>query len=210
MSKRPKLAHDQRTAANSYNREEETPSVVEYEYTGRDHRNDIPKNVTHLRIHPSVTEIEDYAFHGKLRLKEVVLNDGLWVIGSDAFAYCTSLHKISIPSTVTKIDYSAFGSCTGLKEVVFNEGLMCIEGGAFRECKSLQSVRIPSTVTEIGRNAFNSCNSLRELVFNDGLKKIGDRSFESCTDYKVSRFHLQFMRLKMVHLKIVQIYERLY
>ena len=96
MSKRPKLAYHQRTTAN--NNREETSSVIEYEYTGRDHH--VPNNVTHARIHPSVTEIDDYTFHGKLRLKQVVLNEGLMRLGKSAFQECSSLQSITIPSSI--------------------------------------------------------------------------------------------------------------
>ena len=116
MSKRPKLAYHQRTAANNNTNREETSSIVEYEFTGRDHH--VPNNATHVRVHPSITKIEDYAFDRCTGLKEIVLNEGLTEICSYAFAYCTSLQNITLPSTVIKIDASAFIRCNSLTEVV--------------------------------------------------------------------------------------------
>jgi len=174
MSKRPKLDH-QRTASNNDNREE-TSSVVEYEYTGKY----VPNNVTHVRIHPSITSIQIFSFHNKLRLKEVVLNEGLTVIGQNAFGNCSSLECMTLPSTVIDIGASAFINCSSLTEVVLNEGIKRIGKDAFACCESLQSINIPSTVTEIGSFAFYCCNSLREVVLAEGLKKIGESLFRSC------------------------------
>ena len=179
-SKRPKLAYHQRTAAS--NNGEETSSVVQYEYTGRDHH--VPNNVTHVRIHPSVIEIENFSFHNKLRLKEVVLNEGLTVIGSNAFSYCDSLQSITFPSTLNKIGASAFINCNSLRETVLNEGLKKIENDIFQRCTSLHSITLPSTITEIGYYAFANCRSLEEVVLNEGLKKIGRSAFKNCTELR--------------------------
>ena len=93
-SKRPKLAYHQRTTSSNNNKEE-TSSVIEYEYTGRDHH--VPNNVTHVRISSGITKIEDYSFCNKLHLKEVVLNEGLTVIGTNAFRNCMALEHINFP-----------------------------------------------------------------------------------------------------------------
>ena len=160
MSKRPKLAYHQRTTADN-NREETSASVVEYEYTGKDHH--VPNNVTHVRIHSSITKIEKYTFHTKLHLKEVVLNDdGLTVIGSNAFCNCMALQSITLPSTLIKIGKGAFKKHTELREVVLNSGLREIGESAFQECTALESITLLSAVTDIGSDTFAGCSSLTE------------------------------------------------
>ena len=86
MSKRPKLAYDdqQTTANNNDFFSEETSSEVHFEYTGSDHQ--VPDYVTHVRVHPSVTKIDDAAFHSEQHLKEVILSEGLVEIGSDVYS----------------------------------------------------------------------------------------------------------------------------
>jgi len=88
--KRPKLDH-QRTTANINNREE-TSSIIEYEYTGTGDR--VPNYVQHVRIHSSVTKINNNSFYNCESLREVVLNDGLREIGESAFQECTALESI--------------------------------------------------------------------------------------------------------------------
>ena len=175
MSKRPKLAYHQRTTANKTS----SSDVVVFEYTGRG-RDHVPNNVTHVRIHPSITKIEDWSFYDRRRLKEVVLNEGLTVICSYAFSNCSSLPNITLPFTVIEIDQDAFNSCTNLREVVLNEGLQKIENSAFIYCTSLASITLPSTVIEIGKRVFDGCGSLREVLLNEGIKKVKEHAFQNC------------------------------
>lgn len=54
----------------------------------------VPQNVTHVRFHPSVTLVTDIgnrAFTGRDRLREVLLNEGLKIIGVNAFKGCKLL-----------------------------------------------------------------------------------------------------------------------
>jgi len=98
---------------------------VMFEYTGK---TPIPDNVTHVRFHPSVTEVGDLlrdgcnSFDYRISLKEVVLNEGLKKIGIEAFHRCDSLESITFPSTLREIIDGAFKDCNNLKQIVINEG----------------------------------------------------------------------------------------
>ena len=163
MSKKSKLYND--------------ASQVMFEYYGG---GGVPRNVTHVRFHPSVVNVRSEAFHSRKSLVEVVINDGLREMGESAFYGCSSLQSISIPSTITKIGTFVFDSCIGLEEVVLKEGLKEIGHKAFANCKALQSITIPSTVEMIDTSAFFSCTEMREVILNDGLKKIGGGAFQKC------------------------------
>jgi len=102
---------------------------------------DVPKHITHVKFHPSVTEVHDEAFKDCTKLKEVVFSDG-----------------------ITKIGNRSFKGCTKLKRVVFNNGLKQIGHDAFANCSSLDSVTFPSTITKIGDRAFKECSSFKELT----------------------------------------------
>ena len=49
-----------------------------------------------------------YKFNGDKNTKEVNIPSGFEQIGADAFIYCSSLTKVTIPNTVTRIGESAF------------------------------------------------------------------------------------------------------
>ena len=150
-----------------------------FEYTGKGCV--VPKDVTIIRFHPSVVEVEKRAFQDCKQLREVVFNDGLRKIGWQAFRSCQSLSSIALPSTVTEIDECAFMNCKQLREIVLNEGQQNIGDGSFYNCTSLSSITLPSTVMEVGSSAFKNCNNLREVLFNNGLRKIEWSAFENCT-----------------------------
>ena len=157
---------------------------VMFEYTGK---TSIPENVTHIRFHSSVVEVGNniiFPIAECTQLKEVVLNEGLETIGSNAFEGLSVLESITLPSTLTEIDIYAFKGCCSLKEVVFNEGLKKIARAAFIQCTALQSIALPSTLTEIARSTFYGCRKLEEVVLNEGIKSIGIYAFRGCSSLR--------------------------
>ena len=153
---------------------------VVYEYMGMDEREDIPRNVTIVRFHSSVTYVGDSMFRGCEQLKKVVFNEGLKKIGRESFYECRSLESVTLPSAVIEIGSYAFGDCKQLKKVVFNEGLLRIGRAAFDNCYRLECINLPSTLVEIDDSSFHCCHSLKGVVLNEGLRKIGDSSFWRC------------------------------
>ena len=152
---------------------------VVFEYTGEGCV--VPKDVTTILFHPSVTEIGSGAFYGCNKLREVMFNDGMQKIGTSAFWFCTSLSSITLPSTVAEVGNCAFYYCSNLRGVLLNEGLQKIGWNAFFECTSLPTITLPSTVTEIDTYAFKNCNNLKEVIFHCVPRKIGKNAFRTCT-----------------------------
>ncbi|KAL7523122.1 hypothetical protein ACHAXR_000034 [Thalassiosira sp. AJA248-18] len=76
-------------------------------YTGQE-RGAIPRDVTRIRVDPSVTRIPEEAFKNLYRLVEVEICEGVEEIGRGAFWNCQSLRRITIPSTITRILDGAF------------------------------------------------------------------------------------------------------
>ena len=125
-------------------------------------------------------------------------------IGAQAFADCTNLQSVEIPSSITDIGESAFEGCTGLqsvtidantdrlndtvffncenlKEVDFPDQVTAIGDGTFNGCSSLQSVDIPETVTEIGDQSFSGCSALTAVEIPESVEVIGSSAFSNCT-----------------------------
>ncbi len=82
---------------------------------------DIPRDVTHVRVDPSVTEIYPCTFQKLRHLVHVELCEGLKSIHTQAFKGCRSLHSIRIPSTVIFIAEDAFKGCNSLENIEFCE-----------------------------------------------------------------------------------------
>ena len=80
-----------------------------------------------------------------------------------AFRNCTTITKVTFPSSVTEICDFALAECTGLASVSLSSGLTTIGYGAFQSCTALKSITIPSSVTSISGNPFSSCTALTAI-----------------------------------------------
>jgi len=193
--------------------------VVAFEYNGvicggSQNPYNVPENVTHVQFHPSVTELKYMLpMAGRTRLKEVVLNEGLKIIGKHSFRNCKSLQRIIIPSSVLEIGRSAFEGCVQLRELVFHEGIKKIEKSAFSQCSSLESISLPSTLNEIGDYSFLFCSRLREIHINNERMQIGDNALYHCRSLQRIKLPSIAARLEAIiqsgHIDIISKIDRL-
>ena len=97
--------------------------------------------------------------------KNVVIPDGVKVIGDGAPVFGSTVESVTIPASVTEIAEMAFHGCSALKSATFAEGsqLKKIGESAFYTATSLETLTIPEGVTEIGTNAFYATHALREI-----------------------------------------------
>ena len=106
--------------------------------------------------------------------KNVVIPDGVKVIGEGSSVFGNEIESVTIPTSVTEIADYAFNGCSGLKSVTFAEGsgLTKIGGSAFYAANSLESLTIPEGVTEIGSYAFCAMSRLRAINLPASLKNV--------------------------------------
>ena len=148
-------------------------------YTGQS-RHDIPRDVTHVKVDPSIKVIGRHAFYDFKMLRWVELCKGLEHIDGGAFKACKSLERIIIPSNIKVIGERAFSSCTMLRGIELHEGLERIDRSAFYKCTSLECIVVPSTVKVIGAQAFYSCWMLRGIELR-AVEYIATDAFENCS-----------------------------
>ena len=111
-----------------------------------------------------ITSIGVTAFASCTSLTSITIPSSVTSIGQSAFASCTSLTSITIPSSVTSIGQSAFSSCSALSSVTISSGVTYIGNSVFYYCTHLASITIPSSVTSIGYSAFQTCNRLESVT----------------------------------------------
>ena len=122
-------------------------------------------------IPDGVTVIGCCVFKDRKDLTGVTIPEGVDGIAPEAFMGCTGLTSVTIPEGVTALSTSAFRYCTSLtsvtipKSVDFIDGVTTIKNQAFFDCERLSSAAIPSSVTSIGACAFDSCDSLTDIYF---------------------------------------------
>ena len=95
-------------------------------------------------------------------LESYSIEEGILGIGKLAFENCTSLKRISFPSTLKTLDNQCFWRCSQLDGIVFPEELERLGYGAFWACSSLTDIVIPAHAT-VGGDCFRDCISLRSF-----------------------------------------------
>ena len=84
-------------------------------------------------------------------------------IADGAFSGCSSMAKLTIPSTVESIGNYAIYNCFRLTELNIPEGVNHIGEGAFMYCFYLKTLSLPSTLQSIGDYAFANDGSLQTV-----------------------------------------------
>jgi hypothetical protein len=85
-----------------------------------------------------------------------------------AFAGCSCLRSLSIPSSVEIIGKYCFWNCSSLEEIVFQSDsqLVRIGGSAFLSCSAIPSISLPPLVEAVGDDCFSYCEVLSTLTFS--------------------------------------------
>ena len=121
--------------------------------------------LTSLYIPGSVETTE--GFTSCLQLKEVVMGEGLK--SSLSFSGCTTLEKVSLPSTLQTVSPNAFEGCTALTSLKLPAGLKSISYGAFKNCTTLTDLVLPEGLTAIGYEAFYGCGGYEITLLPAGV-----------------------------------------
>ncbi|KAK1733342.1 leucine-rich repeat domain-containing protein [Skeletonema marinoi] len=146
-----------------------------YIYTGREV---VPRHVTRVRIHESLTVIPARAFQGNLDIEELDCHDRVKTVEENAFYCCFSLRIVIMPG-VTVVERYAFDNCNALTDVECDK-LERIGYEAFSWCKSLTIINLPSAKI-VERYAFAHCEALTNVIFGKELESIGEWAFYCCT-----------------------------
>ncbi|WP_101772958.1 leucine-rich repeat protein [Peptostreptococcus faecalis] len=154
-------------------------------YIGNSKKVIIPDKIDNVEV----KKIGPSAFSKNLEVEEIHLNEGLEIIGRQAFSSAKNLKKIEFSSTVKSIEEGAFIS-TSLDEVILNEGLESIERLAFSNITTLKSIRLPDSLKKIENQVFmKDINLNSEMYFGKNLEKVNNSLFKSAGDiseYKIA------------------------
>ena len=95
--------------------------------------------------------------------EEIVVREGIEIIREEAFAYCSELFSITLPSSLRDVQSEAFRGCENLTDIELPEGVVTIGDRCFLWCQKLSSIVIPQSIESIGSDVFYGCNELKDV-----------------------------------------------
>lgn len=144
----------------------------------------------------------DGAFYGCNFVCELIIPDGVEIIGSGTFGGCKNFYgairlpdglqwlgpgafegsdnftgDIIIPQGVTSIPYNCFNGTWLGGALVLHDGITTIGDGAFANTGLKGELRLPKDLEVISHNVFYNCDFSGELVLPENLYTIGDKAF---------------------------------
>ena len=113
-----------------------------------------------------------------IKLRSIILPEGVTCIGDGAFAYIPMLRSIELPSTVRSIGAKAFYKCLWFETDCWKMPAALEEIGdcAFEECLRVKGMVLPDGIRKIGKFAFHSTR-LKSINLPESLEEIGSFAF---------------------------------
>ncbi len=160
-----------------------TATVSGLKYTASEpYEINIPGTVCFGGVRYIVTKIADSAFAGtsserNTLLTKVTLPDTLTEIGSDAFAYCSSLVQVIFPNSLKKIGDRAFLCCSNFKKLGVLPANITLGDRAFDSITFESEALIIPGDAHLGRT-FKSART-KATVFGEGITSLASEEFYS-------------------------------
>lgn len=142
-------------------------------------------NIQHLILEEGITVIGNEAFYECNKIKgELCFPSSLKCIGNGSFYYCSGLSgELSISNTITSIGDYAFSGCSGFSgDLIIPDSLTFIRDDTFSCCEGFNGkLVIPDSIVSIGDRAFMWCEGLNgNLDIPNSVKSIGYGAFWGC------------------------------
>lgn len=148
-----------------------------------DEEADIPPDVSAIHFQSQVSKLPNKLCFQRGSLASVHFEEGIQVIGGEAFLGCSALKNLSLPLTVNSAGAGVFAECTNLAQIdISKTRLSVIAARTFQNCYNLRKILLPKTVGDLGDEAFQCCMQLVsvEIFQGQGLSRIGIMCFEGC------------------------------
>ena len=152
-------------------------NTIRYIFTGEEGEV-IPRNATHVSVHPSVTVIREGAFEEHQNIFELVCHAGVIKIEARAFSDCPRLKRVILKGA-EEVEWGAFQWCKALTYVECDK-LEIIRETSFYHCFSLSGLKLPSAKI-ISPGVFCRCKHLKYVICGKRLESFGYGAFYMCS-----------------------------
>eukprot|EP00980_Cylindrotheca_fusiformis_P030372 scaffold24719_cov147-Cylindrotheca_fusiformis.AAC.2 len=127
----------------------------------------LPTDATQVTI-SNMEEIPARAFRHKFvqELRDLDIEEGVQVIGEEAFSMGWALGNVRLPATISEIQKDAFSHCVlQLRSVELSPNPTAIGNSAFQGCARLRNIAIAkSDEKKLGKRIFKGCHNLSKVI----------------------------------------------
>ncbi len=128
----------------------------------------------------SVEELAWSAFRGCRKLKQLLISEGVRILGEDACYDCANLEEVRLADSVEEIGWLAFSRCKSLRSISIPAKVKSLGWALFSDCRLLEEVHLSEGLETIGLATFAHCHSLEHITLPRSLKEIGGGAFSDC------------------------------
>ncbi len=114
-------------------------------------------------------------------LKSIFLPNEVTHVGVGAFALCTELVDVTMPSSLEVLMIQSFFKCGKLKNINSWGKLKAIEEDVFKDCVSFDTIVLPNTLETLGNSIFPG-SYVKKVVLPESLVTMGTSVFASCPE----------------------------
>ncbi len=122
-----------------------------------------------------VIRIARRAFENNVNLKKIILPDTIEHIDNFAFAGCTALEYIDLPSSLKYMQKDAF-SGSGIRTLDLTDNT-ALNYFSCLDCPNLESVKLPKNLRSLGPKCFENTPKLKSITLPDSMEHIGLNAF---------------------------------
>ena len=122
----------------------------------------IAADVTMNSVTYTVKKIGDGALRDAPKLTNVIIPEGLEIIGNSSFAGCTGITSLQLPTTINSIEDWAFYGCSSMGSINIPAGITAITAHTFQN-SGLTSIELPTSVKTLQGCAFQDASKLASI-----------------------------------------------
>ncbi len=142
-------------------------------------------------ISDGITNISDYCFNQCSNLVKVTMGEGVETIGSYAFYQCSKLTEIIFPNTLKTIKNSAISDCDALTNIILPDSLERLESTAFGYSNNISCINIPKAITKINNSMFASCG-FTELTFPETVQSFDHANWSKLKTFTILNRYCEY------------------
>jgi len=139
----------------------------------------------------------------KGKSEEVVVPEGVAVIGRRAFKDMSFIRSVILPQSVITIESEAFAN-TSIESIILPQRTYYVGGKAFEGCKKLKRIEIQCRETGFGETPFFNAAEEFELIYGgtkarfeeEAMAHIATREYQSGDYHHPTATHFEYYKIK--------------